>query len=343
MEHLIPPQAVVMQMVMGAWISRTISAICELHIPDLLKKHGPCTALQLTNDHGVRANPLFLQRALRAAASVGLLSEDSSGRFGPTRLSEVLTSDAPDSLKAIVEMFGRSWWQVWGGLTDCIKQGHDQSQAELGMGYWDYMDANPDEMQRFGEAMKANSASSIRGVLAHCDLSEHRTVADVGGGFGHLAIALLKKHPDLRAILLDVPRLIPLVKERLSKEDPSVASRLQLEGGDMFEAVPPADVYVLKHIIHDWDDDRCTKLLANCAKQLPAGGKVICVDAVLPPLGDTSGVPAKFLDINMMVMIPGKERTQAEWEALYSAAGLRVTRIVPLTDNFGTSVIEGTR
>jgi hypothetical protein len=340
-QGMLPPQAIVMQMVMGAWLSQTISAVTRLNIPDLLKAYGPQTASRLVQDHGVGAKPEFLERALRACASVGIFSEDAEGTFGPTALSEVLTSSSPVSIKKLTEIFGGTWWKVWAGLPDALRTGKPQAKAQLGMEYWDYCKATPKEMEDFGEAMKSNSHASIRGVLEHCDLSGVKKVVDVGGGFGHLAIALLRRYPDLRGIVLELPDLIPIARRHLGEEDPEVVSRIEFIGGDMFGEMPSADVYLMKHIIHDWNDAQCITLLGNCRASMDENGRVICVDAVLPPMGDTSGMPAKLLDIDMMVFIPGKERTRSQWEQLYGAAGLKITSITSLHDNFGTSIVEG--
>ena len=341
-EEAPPPQAVVMQMVMGAWVSNALSAVTRLDVPDLLKEHGPQTALQLTEQHGVDAVPDFLERLLRACASVDVFTEDADGRFGPTPLSDVLTIDSPVSAKKLTEMFGASFGRVWNGFGDAVRTGLPQAKAQLGMEYWDYCNANPQEMEDFGEAMKSNSARSLQGVLEKCDLSGARRVVDVGGGFGHLAAALLEKYAHLNAVVMDVPAMIPIARERLTPA-PEVADRLEYVGGDMFESVPAGDVYIMKHIIHDWDDARSTRLLRRCRDAMEGDGRVICVDAVLPPMGETAGVPAKFLDLNIMVFIPGKERTREQWDALYSAAGMKIVSVTPIADNFGTSIIEGVK
>ena len=258
-------------------------------------------------------------------------------------MSEVLTSGSNVSIKKLAEIFGASWWTVWGGLASALRTGEPQAKNKLGMEYWDYCNANPKEMEDFGEAMKSNSHRSLLGVLAHCDLSGARKVVDVGGGFGHLVVALLEKYPDLRVVVLDQPELIPIAKQNLPVEDESVASRMKYVGADMFEGVPRADVFTMKHIIHDWDDAGCIRLLQNCNASMDGDGRVISVDAVLPPMGDRGGTAAKFLDIDMMVFIPGKERTKTQWEALYDAAGFKISSITPLQDNFGTSIVEGVR
>ena len=172
------------------------------------------------------------------------------------------------------------------------------------MGWWDWLNTHPRELERFGHAMKANSENSMRGVLDKCDFTGGTRVADIGA---------------------------------------SVATRLEYHGGNMFESVPAADTYVMKHIIHDWEDERCLQLLRNCHRSMTGSGRVIGVDSVLAPFGDTSGTAAKFLDLLMMVGIRGKERTHKQWEASYGAAGFRVARVTPLQDNFGTSIVEGVK
>lgn len=338
-----PPQAVVMQMVMGAWVSQTISALTRLDVPDILQAQGPLTARQLTDNHGVNAKPEFLERALRACASVGVFTEDSEGRFGPTPLSEVLTLGSPVSVKKLTEVFGGTWWRIWTGLPAALQSGRPQAEAQLGMEYWEYCKANPKEMEDFGEAMKSNSLNSMRGVLDHCDFGDIQSVVDVGGGFGHMAISLLQRYPHLRASVLDLPELIPIADKHAAREDPGVVARLSFVSGDMFADVPPGNAYILKHIIHDWDDVSCIQLLNNCRARMQGHGRIYCVDAVLPPVGDTSGTAAKFLDIDMMVFVPGKERTEAQWRSLYEAAAFELVSITALNDNFGTSIVQGVK
>jgi hypothetical protein len=182
----------------------------------------------------------------------------------------------------------------------------------------------------------------MRGVLEQCDFTGVKRVADIGGGFGHLVIALLEKYRDLRGVLMDVPELIPVAKARNPPPSP-IAARLEYHGGNMFESVPAADAYVMKHIIHDWDDEHCLQLLRNCHRSMDGAGRVICVDSVLPPVGDVGATAAKFLDLLMMVNIRGKERTRRQWEELYAAAGFHVASVTPLQDNFGTSIVEGVK
>ena len=216
MPNNIPPDIAVMQMLMGAWISQSISTATRLDLPDKIKTYGPCTAAQLVVEHGIEADSAFLERLLRACASVGLFSEEADGCFGMKPMSETLTKDAPGSIKKLVEIFGSTWWHVWNGLEEAVRTGHSQANSQLGLDYWDYCKANPKEMEDFAEAMKAHSRNSMCGVLEKCDFSGVKTVVDVAGGYGHLAIALLKRYKDLHGTVLDLPDLKPLAEHHAS-------------------------------------------------------------------------------------------------------------------------------
>jgi hypothetical protein len=337
-----PAHVVIFQMLMGSWTTKVLSDVTRLGVPDALQQHGPQTAGELTRYGSVKASPHALQRALRACAALGIFTEDASGRFGLTPISELLTRDAPGSLKSLTECWGGLLWKIWTGLPEALQTSEPQARAQLGMEFFEYLTAHPAAMEEFGEAMKANSFNVNRGLLAHYDFSGIRTVVDVGGGFGHLVVSLLEQYPDLRGVLFDLPDVIAAAPRQLPVRDASVAARLEYRAGDMFESVPSADAYVLKMIIHDWDDARCVAILRNCCEQLEDDSRrVICIDAVLPPLGDASDAPGKLLDVNMMLVLPGKERTRAEWEALYREAGLDVHVIIPIPDTYGTCIVEG--
>jgi hypothetical protein len=182
---------------------------------------------------------------------------------------------------------------------------------------------------------------STRGVLEHCDFSRTRMLVDVGGRFGHLAMAVLQRYPHARATVLDLPDVIAIARRHAAREDAGVLARLTFVAGDMFAEVPPGDVYVLKTVIHDWDDARCVQVLRDCRDRLPADGRIVCVDKVLPPMGDTSAAGAKLLDMLMLVSLPGKERTEAEWRALFERAGLRVAALTVINARSTDCIVEG--
>ena len=332
-----PPQARVMQMMTAAWATQTIAAVTRLDVPDLLHKHGALTAQQLCTDYGVAADAAFLQRALRACASAGIFTEDAEGRFGPTAMSDVLTLGSPTSVKQFVELIGGRWWGLFGGLSEALRTGRNVTGAGPGT---ESVAADPAHRKRFGQAMKSR-VDSTRGTLEHCDFSGAHTVVDVGGGLGHVALAIARAHSRMRAVVLDLPDVIAMAREAAAAEESALLARVTFVGGDMFVDVPPGDTYVLKAIIHDWDDASAVRVLGHCRARLQGEGRVVCVDNVLPPLGDTGCSGTKFLDILMMVSLPGKERTEREWRALYDTAGLRLTSITPINPRSGESVIEG--
>jgi hypothetical protein len=342
-QQSLPPQAVVMQMAMGAWVTKVIAESTRLCVPDIVKQHGSLSAAEMVSTHGIVAVPDALERLLRACASLGVFTEDAAGKFGPTELSEVLTSDSPVSVKKLVESVGGLMYKGLTGVLGAVQTGKPQARNVLGLEFWDYLNANPKELEDFGEAMKSNSLNSLRGVLEHCDFAGVGKIADIGGGFGHLAIALLEKYPSLQAVVLDIPELIPVARKRGAENDATVVNRLEYVGEDMFKSVPPAEVYIMKHIIHDWEDEKCVQLLQNCRQSMQGDGRVICVDSVLPPMGNTANTSAKLLDILMLTIITGRERTEAQWNDLYRAAGFEIRNITPIHDNFGTSIVEGVK
>lgn len=194
-EQAMPPQAVIMQMVMGGWIARVISEVSRLDVPDALKQRGPQSAAELISG-GIDANALALERVLRTCASFGLFTESAEGKFGATDLSDVLTAAAPASVKVVAEEVGGTWLRHFGPLAGGIRTGEPVSRQAFGMEWWDYLNANPEELERFGESMKSNSLNSMLGVLEKCDFGDVKKVVDVAGGFGHMVVALLEKIPQ---------------------------------------------------------------------------------------------------------------------------------------------------
>jgi hypothetical protein len=337
-----PPHAVLFEMLFGAWTAKILAEVVRLDVPDALAE-GPLTADELVRKAGVRAHPVALHRALRACAALGLVTEDSVGRFGPTRLSALLTRDTPGTLKRFVEYSGGTLWKIWSGLPEGLATGNSQARAQLGLDFFDYLAANPQALEEFGETLKAHSAVANVGIIERYDFSGIRTLVDVGAGYGPLTIAVLEKYPDIRGTVFDLPEVIDAAPANMQVKSESVARRLSYVPGDMFKEVPPADAYVLKLILHDWDDASCATILTNVCNRLERGGRVISIDNVMPPLGDVSDVPSKLLDVNMMLLLPGKERTRVEWEALYRGAGLTITAMVPVPDAFNMFIIEGRR
>jgi hypothetical protein len=337
-----PPHAQLFEMLFGAWTAKILADVVRLDVPDALER-GAMTAEELVHGAGIVAHAGALHRALRALAALGVVSEDAAGRFGPTRLSRLLTREAPGTLKRFVEYSGGLLWKIWTGLPEGLATGGPQARAQLGMDFFEYLSAHPHALEEFGAVAEAHSHVANQGVLERYDFTGIRKLVDVGGSYGKLVQQLLARYPSLEAVVFDLPAVVAAAPERLPVASADVERRLSYEAGDMFKDVPAADGYVLKFILHNWDDASCATLLANVCARLAPGGRVIAVDTVLPPLGDTSDVPSKLLDINMMLLLPGKERTRVEWEALYRNAGLAITAMIPVPDAFNTFVIEGRR
>jgi hypothetical protein len=337
-----PPHAQLFEMLFGAWTAKILAEVVRLNVPDALAR-GALTAEELVERAGVRADPLALHRALRACAAIGVVSEDAVGRFGPTALSALLTRDAPGSLKRFVEYSGGLMWTLFTGLPEGLATGEPQARAQLGLPFFEYLAAHPQSLDDFAAVLGAHSAITNHGVLERYDFSGVRTLVDVGAGAGHLVIGVLAKYAEIRGTIFDLPEVIAAAPSQLPVTDPAVAERLTYVAGDMFADLPPADAYAFKLIFHDWDDASCARILARAEARLAPGGRLVCIDTVMPPLGDTSGVPSKLLDVGMMLMLPGRERTRAEWERLLGDAGFAITAMTPVPDAFDIFVIEARR
>jgi hypothetical protein len=332
----VPPPIAMLQLISGFWIARGIYIVAKLGIADLIKE-GPKTGEELARATEAHAPSLF--RVLRALASVGLLTQDDQNRFGSTPLLETLRSDVPGSLRAFaMTELGEEHYPAWGELLHSVRTGGIAFDHAFGMDVWKYFAQHPENAKIFNDAMSGMTAQANDAILAGYDFPGINTLVDVGGGHGGLITSILQRHPQIRGILFDSPQVIEGAKTLV--DGSGVADRCQLIGGNFFESVPAGgDAIILKWIIHDWNDEQSVAILKNCHRSLPAGGKLILVEAVVPP-GNALHF-AKFIDLNMLVMTGGRERTEDEFRDLYDLAGFRLTRIVPTESPF--SVIEGVR
>jgi hypothetical protein len=331
--ELTPPDQL-MQLLFGFAASRAIGVAAELGIADLLKG-GPKTAGELAPETG--ADPRSLYRLLRACAACGVFSEDSLKRFSLTPLAEPLRSDIRGSLRAFSVMMTTDWqYQVWGHLPYSVKTGKPAFDKVFGMSSFDYFWTNEKAGKEFNDAMTSNSAFSSMAVVNGYDFSVFEKLVDVGGGHGFLLASILEKHPQLQGLLFDTPDTIAAAQPLLQQH--GVTDRCTTQSGNFFESVPAGgDCYIMKHIIHDWNDEQCITLLQNCRKAMKPGGKVLVVEMVVPEGNQPS--PSKFLDLQMLLFLPGCERTATEYKELFDKAGFELTQIVPTPSPF--SIIEG--
>ena len=316
-------------------MSRAVYAAAKLGIPDLLRE-GPLDAQRLASRTGMHAGSLY--RVLRALASAGVLSVDGEGRFALTPVGETLRSDVPGSLRSFaIEELGENHYPAWEKVLYSIQTGAIAFDHVYGKTKWQYMAEHPDEARIFDDAMASFSSVVAAAVASAYDFSGVGTLADVGGGNGNLLATILKAHPHLRGILADVPHVVEGGRQRLEKE--GLSDRCEAAGIDFFKSVPASDAYILKWIIHDWDDEKSAAILKNCREAMAAGGRVLLVEAVVQPGSATSF--SKFMDLNMLVMTGGRERTEEEYAKLLGAAGLKLGKIVPTQTEM--SVIEAVR
>lgn len=334
------PQAEMRSLIAGYWVSRLIYVAARLGLADLLKA-GPCTAGELAERAG--ANGPALYRMMRTLASYGVFTELPGRRFKLTPLGSTLRSDVPASMHAFaLFLIGSPVWNTWEHLESAVQTGQLPFDRLYGMPFYKYLEQHPENLRIFGEAMTSLSGTENPEIAAafqavHKD-ARIRTVVDVAGGFGSLLALILKKNPKLRGVLFDMPPVIERARHDRHLTTAGIAERCTLAGGDMFASVPRGhDAYLMKYILHNWDDEHCVRLLTNCREAMSPGGRVLVADAVVPP-GETPDW-GKLLDIQMMVVVPGKERTEEEFAALFKRAGFRLTRVIPTRSPL--SLIEG--
>ena len=335
-EHALPPPAVMMGLISGYWVSQAVGVVAQLGVADQLE-HAPRSSDELAR--AVGAEPQALYRVLRLLASLDVFAEVAPRTFGLTPLGETLRSDAPDSVRnfAITET-APGHWLPWGRLHDSVRTGRPMTYETLGMSLFEWYAQNPDEAGYFSAAMGNLSALAADELVRVYDCSTVRTVADIGGAHGVLLAAVLRANPAARGILFDLPHVIATAGETIEAQ--GLSERCELVSGDFFDTVPAgADLHLLKQIIHDWDDDQATRLLRSCHRALAPDGKLLLVEMVIPP--DNRPSPAQAMDINMLAVAGGRERTEDEYRQLFQAAGFRLERIIPTHSPF--SVIEATR
>jgi hypothetical protein len=321
-------------MIFGKWVSQALSVVARFRVADHLAG-GPKTAAELARLTDTKPGPLY--RVLRALGGVGVLAEDADGRFALTPVGEYLRSDVPGSLRPIAIYCCDPWsWQAWGGLAESVRTGETAFNRVLGCGPWEYLKDHPDEAATFNEGMIGFSQQMAGPVTKAYDFSQFHTVVDVGGGHGALLTAILKANPNVRGVVYDLPQVVEGAGPALRAA--GLADRCRAMGGDFFQEVPSGgDAYLMKHIIHDWNDAKATEILRNCRKAMKSTAKLLLAEIVIPPAGVPS--PGKLLDLEMLVICDGKERTEAEYRALLAGAGFRLTRVIPT--EAPVSIIEG--
>jgi SAM-dependent methyltransferase len=324
-----------LEMAMGAWVSQAIYVAAKLGIADALS-NGPKSCDEIA---AVTRTPApSLSRLLRALRSLGVIGSVEGGKFELMALGRPLQAERAGSLRALVLTLGEIHYEAWGALLHSVKTGAPAFPSVFGARLFEYLDQDRGAGDTFQEAMSDVSALVSQAVMLAYEFSGIHLLADVGGGCGQFLMAVLDAVPDMCGILLETPAVIAAATRKLASHPGR--QRCALVPGNLLEAVPRgAAAYLMSGVIHDWDDEQAIRILDNCRRAMAPNGKVLVVEMVLPARDAPSF--AALLDLNMLVMNGGRERTEEDFRELFDAAGLQVTRMIPtLAPQW---VIEGTR
>ena len=320
---LVPTNVALMEIGLGAWLTQALYAGAKLGIFDELAG-GPATADDIARR--VDSHPEATYRLMRALASNGFLKKRRDGRFELTRLGDGARSDAPGSMAPMLLFIGHpKHWEHWGQLLYSVKTGKTAAEMLRGMPIFEYFDTDPDLAGVFNNAMTGVSNLAIETLVPTYDFTRFKTIVDVGGGHGALLSAVLKQAPDARGVLFDLPSVVAGAAPVL--EAAGVSDRTTVTGGSFFESVPEGgDLYLMKTIIHDWDEDSALAILRNVRSAIAPGGTLGLIEMVLPE--GTPNHPGMLIDMEMLVTAGGRERTAAEYAELLARAGFRQTRVI---------------
>ena len=326
------PRQQLVQMITSYWTAQSIHVAAKLKLADLVND-GPKTAAQLA--HLTKTHPQALYRLLRALASVGIFGEEADGRFSMTPMAECLR-DVHGSMYAVAMMMGDEHYHSWGDLLYSIQTGKPAFDHLYGKPVFDWLSEHAEQAKIFDAAMTGFHGPETQAMIDAYDYAGVNTLVDIGGGNGTVLTAVLKKNPAMKGILYDLPGVIDRANKNLA--DAGLASRCLTFAGSFFDFTPPGgDAYQMRHIIHDWTDEQCHTILSHIRKVIPSTGRLLVIEMVIKP-GNVPQ-PAKWLDLNMMVIPGGRERTETEYREMYAKAGFRLERVVPTPTE--VSVIEG--
>jgi hypothetical protein len=328
------PSATLRRLVNGYQVSQALHVVATLGVADRLAE-GPRTSDELAA--AVGAHPESLYRVLRALAAVGVFREEDERRFALTDVGECLRSDGEEPVGGWAAMVGRPYvWAAWGQMLDAVRTGENAFEHVHGVDPWTYRTRDPEEGAIFDRAMRDLTRRTHRSTLAAFDFSRFGTVVDVGGGSGALLVALLRAHPEMRGVLIDLPHAVAAAQRAIAAA--GLEGRCEAVAGSFFEGVPAGgDAYVLRAILHDWDDPEATAILRRVREACDDEATLVVVER---DLGGPNELPeTKLSDLNMLVVPGGRERTIREYGALLAAAGFALVESRPA--DFGLHVMVG--
>ena len=312
------PTQQIMKLAFGFAVSQAMRVIIELGIPDLLADGEQSVEALADASH---SNPEALYRVMRLLAPEGVFRETSPRRFALTELADVLRSHRPGP-SDFIRMINSEAYLAFEQLLHSVRTGKPAFDKVFGKARFDWLSEHAEQAALFQRAMIALGRDEAEAIAMAYDFRPFTRVVDIGGGHGHLLRAILSRNPHLTGILFDLPSGVAAARQDAGAD----LKRIELVAGDFFESVPAGDVYVMKKVIHDWDDRRAEAILRNCRNAVAANGKVLVAETLVPP-GDQPH-QIKSIDVVMLAVTGGMERTQAQYSALFDAAGLRLERVI---------------
>ena len=334
-DSLLPHFIKLRNLVYESFNAQAAYAAAKVGIADLLEG-GPRSADYLADATG--NNPDALYRLLRALASVGIFRETSPRVFELTPMAELLQESHPMSLRPFLLLIGNPIWrEPWGNIVYSIKTGEAAFDSIFKKGLFEYLEEHEDAMELFQGYMTVSSMVDCPVISSSYPFSKFSKIIDIGGGRGSLLVHILRKHPSVNGVLFDLPDVV----QGSNAIDSDIAPRCEIVSGDFFKGVPEGgDLYILEQIIHDWNDELATRILANCSKAMADNGRLLVIDAVLVP--GNSRDANKFMDLAMLVGHKGgRERTEPEFRKIFHDAGLELIRIISTDSISSLSIIEG--
>ena len=312
-----------MGMLTGFFLTQIAAAVATYSIADHLAE-GSATADEIATREGIDPEPTF--RLLRACASLGLVTSDGT-RFIATPLLGTLRSDVPGSLHSLaIAWAAPGHWQSWGRFATALRTNAPQTISTLGASIWDYYKEHPEEGSTFTQAMHGFTSGLVEEVVREIDTSDVKVAADIGGASGTLVHGLMAANPRLNGIVVDLPDVVGSAET--AARELGLSNRSTAFPSSFFEYVPSADLYLLKHVLHDWNDDEAVLILKRCRESIRPGGRVVVIEMLLGEMGEPAFGP--LMDLNMLVMLTGRERTWEEYRALIEVAGFHVTKVTPI-------------
>jgi len=326
----LPPHVQMMQFILGKWISKPLYVAAELGIADMLADGSKSidALAEMSESHSPT-----LYRVMRALAGVGIFSETDDRCFELTPMAECLKTGI---MRSVALMFHSDWHEkAWDNLLYGVRTGKPPFDKAHGKPIFEWFKDNPEAAKIYNEANALKAANSHRAIVDAYDFSGINTLADIGGGLGTLLAEILNAYPSMQGLVADIPTVVQAARVEIQAR--ALDKRCKVVECDFFNEIPAgSDAYLMSHILHDWNDEQCQKILNNCHRAMQPGSKLFIVETVIPP-GNAFSV-GKLLDLEVFVMGGGRERTQAEFERLLEACGFRLSQTVPTEESI--SLIE---